>query len=384
MYTLSRIMDLSPSAASRPDGTGQPITPSACRESRRVVAGDSIDLRDRFAGVLVETAIGDALGLPMEGMPASAIARSFPALDRYYFLGRTGFVSDDTEQSALVAQTLARSPRERRAFERAFRRALLGWFLRLPWGIGLGTLRACLRIALGVRPSGVSSAGNGAAMRAAIVGAFFFDAPSARVEWSDALARVTHTDSRAVEGARFVAELAAQCVLHGASTGTADLVGAAAVVVDDRSLRDALGRARQLAHASVATQEAARELGSTGFVVHSIGIAAFSFLRFGDDPGLAIAEAIRAGGDTDSNAAIVGAWMGARHGLRALPAPLVSALHDGPFGPTHLAALALDLERARDGAPPEGGTYSWLVAWARNVALYPVVLLHAFRVLLRR
>jgi hypothetical protein len=99
---------------------------------------------------------------------------------------------------------------------------------------------------------------------------------------------------------------------------------------------------------------------------------------------MAIAEAVRAGGDTDSHAAIVGAWMGARHGLSALPPALVSNLHDGPFGPTHLLALASDLHAARTSRPSAPATYSWRAALVRNLALYPVVLLHACRVFFRR
>jgi ADP-ribosylglycohydrolase len=115
-------------------------------------------VRDRISGILLGTAIGDALGLPSEGMTRAAIARANTTFDRYRLFGRTGFVSDDTEQSALVAQSLSVHPGDRAAFRRAFRRALLGWFLRLPWGIGIGTLRACVRIALGLRHSGVASA----------------------------------------------------------------------------------------------------------------------------------------------------------------------------------------------------------------------------------
>jgi ADP-ribosylglycohydrolase len=341
-------------------------------------------LGDRLAGVLVGTAIGDALGLPMEGMGGPAIARSFPRLDRYFLLGRTGFVSDDTEQSALVAQSLARSPREREAFVRFFRRSLLGWFLRMPWGIGLGTLRACVRIALGFRRTGVRSAGNGAAMRAAILGAFFFDAPAARREWSDELAQVTHTDPRAIEGARFVAELSALCIHHGRAAATPEIVTLAGKVIQAPDLRDALARAVQLASTDATLEDAARELGCTGFVVHTVAIAAFCFLRFGSEPELAISQAVRAGGDTDSNAAIVGAWVGASHGLATLPASLVSSLHDGPFGPTHLQSLASNLVDARRGSPSPTATYSWALALARNLALYPVVLFHAFRVFFRR
>lgn len=344
----------------------------------------AVDVGDRFAAVLMGTAVGDALGLPMEGMRTDVIARRFPRLDRYFLFGRVGFVSDDTEQSALVAQSLARHPRSVERFVASFRRSLLGWFLRLPWGIGLGTLRACTRVALGLRRTGVSSAGNGAAMRAAIVGAFFFDAPKARREWGGALAKVTHTDERAVEGARFVAELAALSMMHGCSKTPLELVDESTLVVERDDLRSVIERARRLAEGDSPTEAVARELGNSGFIVHTIGITTFCFLRYGHDWTLATAEAIRAGGDTDSHAAIVGAWMGARHGLGALPPGLVGGLHDGPFGPTHLRALASDLERAKTGEHATAATYSWAAALFRNLALYPVVLWHAFKVVLLR
>ncbi|WP_394849130.1 ADP-ribosylglycohydrolase family protein [Pendulispora brunnea] len=342
------------------------------------------DFRDRIEGVLLGTAIGDALGLPMEGMGARAIARSFAKLDRYFLLGKTGFVSDDTEQTALVAQSLARNPRRVDAFVGAFRRALLGWFLRLPWGIGLGTLRACVRISLGLRNSGVRSAGNGAAMRAAIVGAFFCDAPAERAAWADALSRVTHTDVRAVQGARFVAELASRCVVHGPKVARGMLVRDARAVIDEPSLCAGIERACALESDGVSMDLAAAELGNTGFVLHTTALATFAFLRFGDDPERAMVETIRAGGDTDSNAAIVGAWAGALHGARGLPARLVDRLHDGPFGPTHLRALAADLACARSGEPVARASYSWIAALVRNLVLYPVVLAHAVRVFCRR
>ncbi len=72
-------------------------------------------LEDRLAGTLLGTALGDALGLPAEGLGARAIRRRFGRLDRFRLLGSTGFVSDDTEQSALVAQSLRASPTTRSA-----------------------------------------------------------------------------------------------------------------------------------------------------------------------------------------------------------------------------------------------------------------------------
>ena len=329
-----------------------------------------MNTRARIEGVLLGTAFGDALGLTTEGMSAKTIARRFGRVDRYHLLGRIGFVSDDTEQSALVAQSLARHPSDPDACARAFRRSLLGWFLRLPWGVGLATVRACCRIALGLSRSGVDSAGNGAAMRAAVVGALIPD-PALRRATSDALARVTHTDPRAVEGARYVAEVAAA----PRDLPTADVCAQALAVVEEPSLRAAIARGIALATGGVELHAAATELGTTGFVVHTIGFATYAFVRWGNDPLRAIQETIAAGGDTDSIGAIVGAWGGARCGTAWIPAALLADLHDGPFGPTHLRSLANDLTAGRGLT----ARYSPLAAMLRNLALYPVVLAHGFR-----
>ncbi len=321
-----------------------------------------MEFRERLSGVLLGTALGDALGLVCEGMSARRIARRFGRLDRYHLLGRTGFVSDDTEQSALLAQSLARHPVDRDRCVRAFRRSLLGWFWRLPWGIGMATIRSCFRTMLGLRRSGVRSAGNGSAMRAALIGAFFHDRPEQRREFGTALAEVTHTDERAVEGALFVAELIA---------GGPE---AARRVVTNPDLGQALDRAAELAKRSVSTSEAAEALKTTGYVVHTVPFALYCYLRYGDSPLLALQECISAGGDTDSIAAILGAWLGARHGEGGLPAHLLAEIHDGPFGPSHLRGLGASLA---SGAPPPG--YSWVGALFRNLALYPVVLFHGLR-----
>ncbi len=335
--------------------------------------------RERLEGVLLGTAVGDALGLPLEGLSARAIARRFTPVDRYQLLGRTGFVSDDTEQSALVAQAIAAHPRDVELAVARFRRSLLGWFLRLPWGIGLATLRSCVRIALGLRRSGVNSAGNGAAMRAAVVGVAFAEDRRARWAFSDALARVTHLDARAVEGARFVAEVAAMAIPGAAPLA---VIEAGLVAVENPELLGALQLAVALAKEQATVAVAAERLHTTGFVMHTVPFAAFCFARFGNTPLRLLQETYSAGGDTDSIGAIVGAWAGALGGPRAFPAELVDALHDGPFGPTHLRALAADVLEARERGASPRSSYSVLSALVRNLALYPVVLAHGFRRLL--
>jgi ADP-ribosyl-[dinitrogen reductase] hydrolase len=149
-------------------------------------------------------------------------------------------------------------------------------------------------------------------------------------------------------------------------------------VVTEATLAEAIGRAMALAREGAAPEVATEALGTTGFVVHTVPFAAYAFARWGRDPMEAIAAVIRAGGDTDSIGAIVGAWCGALGGEGALPGELVGRIHDGPFGPTHLRALAADLAGARLGRTAVA-EYSPVYALARNLALYPVVLAHAAR-----
>ena len=328
---------------------------------------------DRIRGVLLGTAIGDALGLPAEGLSPERIVRRFGCLDRYRLFGRTGFVSDDTEQTALVAHAWIEAHDGAAEFARAFARRLRAWFLALPLGIGLATAKACLRLCLGVSSarSGSDSAGNGAAMRAALVGVLLCDEPSKRLEFSQALARVTHRDPRAVEGAAFVAELAAQGTL-GSPSQNFDLAAARSVVRNEELIA-AIDKAGRLAECAEPAQ-AAHELGTSGFVVHTLGFASYCVARFGADPARALVVAVNAGGDTDSIGAIVGALVGARHGASALPAALLGELEDGPLGRSHLTRLADALGKG-GRAPPR---FRPILLLVRNLLLLPVILGHGF------
>ena len=124
------------------------------------------DLRDRFAGLLLGTAVGDTLGLPAEGMSRGRILRMWKGEWRHRFLFNRGMVSDDTEHTLFVAQALLTHPDDVASFQRCLAWKLRLWLLGLPAGIGLATLRAILRLWMGFPPirSGVWSAGNGPAI----------------------------------------------------------------------------------------------------------------------------------------------------------------------------------------------------------------------------
>ncbi len=165
---------------------------------------------DRISGTLLGTALGDALGLAAEGMSARVIARRFGRVERFHMLGRTGFVSDDTEQAAPIAQSLAPPGRHR-----ALRQRLPAFAVRLvlPHALGRGPgddprVRAnWTRSQVHRRQFGRERSRDAGGDRRRLLRRFF----GARLAFGRALAEVTHRDPCAVRGALYVSELAAAC-----------------------------------------------------------------------------------------------------------------------------------------------------------------------------
>lgn len=314
--------------------------------------------------------MGDALGLYVEGLSREKIAKKFGKVERFLMPGGCGILSDDTEQSALVAEALALCERDPVRFEKILRAGLVKWFWTLPPGIGKATMQACLKLTCFVRNSGVKSAGNGAAMRAAIIGIYFFDDAKARLDYGTRAASVTHTDERGIAGALFVAELAAQCMRAAPTANRAQLFQVALATVSSASLANVLQNAKQLAESDCSTEEAAKQLGTTGFVLPTLAFASFCFLRFGNRPMEALSQAISGGNDTDSIAAILGAWLGALHGDETFPKDMVSRLVQGPIDLDGLSeALATGSKKFR--------RFNYFVGLLRNILLIPVILVLA-------
>ncbi|MEM7476751.1 MAG: ADP-ribosylglycohydrolase family protein [Planctomycetota bacterium] len=152
------------------------------------------------------TAVADSIGLPYEGIsPQRALKLFKPPLKQRFVFGR-GMISDDTEHACMVAQALVQSGFQQEVFLKCFARRLKWWMVGFPAGVGKATAIAGIRLLLGANPhrSGVFSAGNGPAMRAAIFGAAI-DNTALFVEFVRASSRITHTDPRAESSAIAVA-----------------------------------------------------------------------------------------------------------------------------------------------------------------------------------
>ena len=338
---------------------------------------------DCLRGVLLGTAVGDALGLPAEGLSPQTIRRLGWSPWRHRLVAGRGMLSDDTEHTALVARSLLEHPADADAFQRTLARRLRWWLLALPAGVGLATARAILRLWVGFSParSGVRSAGNGPAMRCAVIGVYFHDRPELMEEYVRRATVVTHTDPRALCGALAVALAAA----HGARGD----VDAGAFLEQARNLEGAgdqwlaaldrleEGLARSLSVPALAGElELAR--GVTGYVNHTVPVALYGWLRHPGDFEAALSETLDCGGDADTTGAIVGAMAGASVGPQGIPSRWVRGIVDAPVSVGYLHSLAVALTAALNNKTISRPRYGWWLVPLRNMLFLLIVLAHGF------
>jgi len=348
------------------------------------------DQRHAIEGCLLGTAVGDALGLAREGLSRRRLARLFPDFSRPHFLGRWGMVSDDTEHTCFVAEALIASAGKPEAFTRALAWRLRFWLLGLPAGIGWATLRAILKLWLGVPPdkSGVWSAGNGPAMRSALLGVCYGDDPEHLRQLIRASSRLTHTDPRAEAGALAVAVAAYQASSDLPANALPDAyLQSMERLLEPGDLRTLISKAIASVQGGETTDIFAASIGAgkrvTGYVNQTVPVVIHAWQSFPNDYKSAVLAVIRCGGDTDTTAAITGAIVGAAVGKDGIPAEWLAALAEWPRTVDWMERLSHQLAEVQVLQVPQkplGLPIAPLLA--RNLLFTAVVLAHGFRRLL--
>ncbi|HEY2786382.1 MAG TPA: ADP-ribosylglycohydrolase family protein [Fimbriiglobus sp.] len=348
---------------------------------------------DAIVGCLLGQAVGDAMGLPAENLPPKRIARLFPNLDRPQFFFGYGMGSDDTEHACMTSQALLRSGGDVDRFRNSLAWRLRWWLIGMPAGIGLATLKSCVKLWLGFPPtrSGVHSAGNGPAMRAAVLGVAGPAEPEHR-PWVIACTQITHTDPQAFAGA-FLVAFAARVAARGRTSPinseqfwtTVTESGPEPLRTSDlfRHMRTACEQFQ--AGGSLTDLVAAMKLrnGVSGYIAHTIPVAIFAFLKHPDEYRTAVESVIRLGGDTDTGAAITGALVGTRVGKAGIPKEWLDRYADWPRSASYVEALGKRLaEGSWRNSPQPDVSFCWWAIPFRNLFFFIVVLVHAFRRLL--
>ena len=295
------------------------------------------DLRERVVGCVLGLALGDALGAPFEFRRRGEIPDPLPAFEKSWMGLGPGHWTDDTA----MARNLCRSLAERgRLDPDDVLRRHLDWLATDPPDVGTLTRRVLGGIRDGVPDAAeryVSergpeiSAGNGSVMYCAPLGAFRAARPELLIDEAPALSAITHWDERC-RTACLAVTLAAAALVRGEP--------------DRRAVQEAVG--------SVLEREGGEEL---EYLVAEAGRARpldgpdMGFTLFTAGIGLQVAAegmpfqegvryAVSLGGDTDTNAAVTGALLGALHGREALPGAWLEKLVDRQAIEAEAEALA--------------------------------------------
>jgi ADP-ribosyl-[dinitrogen reductase] hydrolase len=294
--------------------------------------------RDRAVGAILGLAVGDALGAPFEFQRASAIPSPLPAFERSWMGLPPGTWTDDTAMArnlwvSLIANGGAFNPTD--IVDRH-----LAWLATGPLDVGNLTRRVLSRLRDGdpdaarayVEQRGPEvSAGNGSVMYCAPLGVLHASHPQALVELAPALSALTHWDERC-RTACLAVTLTAASLVAGSDPERA-VVDAIAAVADREGgeeleyLVGEAGRARPIDGPDM------------GFTLFSAGIA---LQVAGEGRGFegGLRYVVGLGGDTDTNAAVAGALLGAVHGMAAIPPGWLERLADAGALITEAADLA--------------------------------------------
>lgn len=344
---------------------------------------------DSVTGSLLGCALGDSIGLPFEGISARRIKRLNPGPLRQGLVFGQGMISDDTEHSCIVAQSLIASAGDPDKFGRNMAWRLRWWFLTLPGGIGFGTLRSIFKLWIGFpyHKSGVNSAGNGPMMRSAIIGAFAADDEQSREALVRVSSRMTHSDPRAERAAQLVAKAASMAANHENIFPENANRYFEKWMTEDDELKILVEQASK----SAAENESAEHFcknqnmakGVSGYCYSSLAVVLQIWLRRYDNFEDAITEAVGCGGDTDTVAAIIGGIVGAQVGKQSLPESWLNRLTDWPRSVSWMESLCLQLNSVKDSSTRQRPKYVFFpFAFLRNMVFILIVLTHGFRRLL--
>jgi len=347
---------------------------------------------DALHGCLLGGALGDALGLPFEKLSVKKRARIWGDLSpdtlEMCFLPKRGMVSDDTEHALFTARALLESRGSSQRFAKTLASELRFWFWTLPPGIGWATLRACLKASLFLPASktGVWSAGNGPAMRAPILGAFFGEGTEQLRDFCALSTRLTHTDPKAHWGA-FAVALASSHAVRGKNDARAFVRDLSEWSDDSEAAREMVSLAKRAANSASRGQSAldfCAELGLkdgvSGYIFHTVPVVLQCWLRHPTDFRAGVGEIILCGGDSDTSGAILGGIVGAGIGADALPKDWVSELWEWPNSPRYIASLARELASAGDeGVVVTAPRALFGTPLARNALFFLIVLGHVAR-----
>jgi len=293
-------------------------------------------MRDKIYGVVYGTAIGDALGWPVEFN--STVTPSNPKVTKDAVPRR---FTDDTQMFRAVLEGMLRWSSgdvlveqlhaDKHAIDAAAEEVaeeFITWSKspdndRAPGG---SCMAGCRNLERGKpwREAGVDSGGCGTAMRSQAYGLWFYEDSEHAARWAAEHARMTHNHPMAQAAAAAVAAGTAAAIRGGPPARVLEPMLTAADAWDMQTNE-------MLCDAAQSRKESAdtildRWRGWAGY--EAVAASLWCFLRHPNDFERAVLTAVNSPGDSDSLGAITGALVGGRVGISGIPKRWVQQVED--------------------------------------------------------
>jgi poly(ADP-ribose) glycohydrolase ARH3 len=314
----------------------------------------------KFQGALIGTFVGDALGMPVEGMDMRQIYERFDGplrdmVDAPRRHMKAGTYTDDTEMMIGLAEGLA--------FSRRLDCAAIGARFvdnfHMDRGYGRGTVSVLKALRKGAQwdePArgvfnGEGSYGNGAAMRIAPVGCVYYDMHDKLRNAAEMTSMITHAHPLGKEAG--AVQAMAVALAMGADPAKelnpSAFIDTLIAFTDVPEFVDALNEVKILLERALVTSpmDAVETLGNDIRGYTAVPAAIFSFLHNHRSFEAAVIYAVNLGGDTDTIGAMAGAIAGAYHGIDAVPARWLDKLENEGKGRDYVLDLGRKLWEAK-------------------------------------
>ncbi len=305
-------------------------------------------MKDRFVSTLLCSAVGDALGMPLEGKLRSKIISQFNGPVRNFMDSerrglKAGQFTDDTQMMLAIAESIVD---KRKIDPEDVAKRFVEW---INSGDVRGAGKACIesieRLKKGkswdkTGKSGEWAAGNGSAMRIAPIGLLDYRNCEKLKQDVYVTSIITHNNREAVAGATALAYgIAKNLTIEEIDVEDylLDIIGFIRPISETMS--DKLSEVNTLLFDDTPFDVALLEIGTSGYVVDSVGAAFYLFCRSPEDLENVICEAASAGGDNDTIACMAGGLSGAFNGLDSIPKRWLSELE----ARNHITNLASEI-----------------------------------------
>jgi len=300
-------------------------------------------MKSKFTGALLGSAVGDALGAPVEGYSMKKVISVFE--EGWEMI--SGRYTDDTEMMIGVAESLI----ENKGFDGEDMATRFIDNYDPSRGYGPGSKEALRRISKGESWEetskklfgGKGSYGNGAAMRIAPVGIFYYDDADKLKEIAYKSSHITHSHELGKEGAALQAFSIALAV---SGTKKEDMLLKLKRFTKSEVYKEKVRKLEALLDKETTKKEVIYGLGSGKEAFNSVPTAIYSFLH-ADSFKDAVVYAVSLGGDTDTVGAMTGAICGAYYGEGAIPKRWVEKLEEGKKGRSYIRWLGEELYRVK-------------------------------------